>query len=90
MKVHTIGSISMTKEGYAKFTKKSKKEQLEEVYNSLYPKSYPEAEKLLKNVPNGDISKGNAETATGDNTTNNKGGSGGLSTAKSTGKGGEA
>lgn len=49
-----IGNISFSDNGYKTFISKSKKEQLEKVYNSLSPKDYKEAEKLLKDVPNSD------------------------------------
>lgn len=67
-KTHQVGPISFTEAGYKEFTQKSKKEQIEQVYNSLNPKDYKKAEKLLTHVPNGDISGGNDEAVAADNT----------------------
>lgn len=57
-----IGNISFTTEGYEKFVSLSKKEQIQQVYNSLNPKDMVQAEKELKGVPNGDSSRATSET----------------------------
>jgi len=49
-----IGRLGLTAEGYDNFVSLPYKEQLEQVYNSLSPKDYVQAEKALKGVPNGD------------------------------------
>jgi len=54
-----IGGISFTQEGYENFVTLTRKEQFEQVYNSLNPRDEVVADKALKNVPNGDISSGN-------------------------------
>lgn len=59
-----IGTVSFSKLGYEDFITKPKKEQIEQIYNSLAPKCYKQAEKLLKDVPNGNISSGDDKTAT--------------------------
>lgn len=62
-----IGGLSLTTEGYDNFVSLSGKEQLEQVYNSLSPKDYVQAEKALKGVPNGDnISGGMDKESKGD------------------------
>lgn len=62
-----IGNISFTEEGYEEFKTLSKEEQVEKVYNSLNPKDYKRAEKLLAHIPNGNISSGVQQDATEDN-----------------------
>lgn len=59
-----IGTVSFSKLGYEDFIKLPKKEQLEQIYNSLAPKCYKQADKLLKDVPNGNISSGDDKTTT--------------------------
>lgn len=59
-----IGTVSFSKLGYEDFITKPKKEQIEQIYNSLAPKCYKQAEKLLKDVPNGNISSGDDKTTT--------------------------
>lgn len=80
--VYFVGPASYTKEGYDEFTKKSRDEQREIVYNSLYPKDYNEADKILTKVPHGDSGKGVSETTESTDTGNDTGGSGGLSNNK--------
>lgn len=64
MKSRKVGGISFgSEEAYQKFLSLGKNEQVERVYNSLSPKDRNEAERLLKNVPNGDKdSTGRAES----------------------------
>lgn len=76
-----IGGISFTTEGYENFVTLSSKEQFEQVYNSLNPRDEAVAKQALKNVPNGDISKGNG-TQDKSITTEVTDGSGKANTAK--------
>lgn len=59
-----IGTVSFSKLGYEDFITKTKKEQIEQIYEGLTPKCYKQAEKLLKDVPNGNISGGDDKTTT--------------------------
>lgn len=74
-KSYSVGEVSFTEAGYNEFKAKSKEEQVDYIANSLSPKSVTKAEKLLKNVPNGDnISEGVAATGEPGNTTSDAGG----------------
>lgn len=74
MKSREIGNISFTEASYDKFTKLTKEQQIEKVYNSLNPKDRKQAEKLLAHIPNGNISGRVQEEAEQDNTASSSAG----------------
>jgi len=81
-KIPAVGNITFgSKEAYDNFLSLPHKDQVEQVYESLSPKDYVLAEKILKD---GNISSGNA-TAAKPGSNGNTGGGGGSDTTKSAG-----
>lgn len=68
-----IGNLSFTQEGWDKFQTLTSDKQKEQVYDSLSPKDMVQAEKLLKDVPNGD-SSAEVKANTGDKANRPSGG----------------
>lgn len=72
-KVKQIGGISFSEAAFDKFKTLTYEKQKEQVYNSLSPKDMVMAEKLLKDVPNGD-SSAEVKANTGDKSNRPSGG----------------